>query len=179
MLTAPIGNTMPGRYRIACLFHVMDGNKIIPCPPTAPAVSCRTRPQQVTRKYSPVSHPRMSKGKWMRKVSTENINLSPLPVQQVRQMWPGCMTVITAHFQQHSSESFSQFPFFKRLWGKAQKKKLSQTISFYWRTYLFLGLTCYLATLKEAKICVEGWLWNAFLQLGASLVIKSPINATI
>lgn len=95
----------------------------------------------------------------MRKVSVENINLFPLPVQQVRQMWPGCMTVTDAHFQQHSSESFHNFLFSNVFAAKhkmKKKKKMSQTISFYWRTYLFLGLTCYLATLKEAKICAEG-----------------------
>lgn len=89
----------------------------------------------------------------MRKVSVENIKISPTSCPA------GEADVAGLHQCDHRAlpaaqlRVFSQFPFFK---APKKEKNLSQTISFYWRTYLFLGLTCYLATLKEAKICVEG-----------------------
>lgn len=62
--------------------------------------------------------------------------------------------------------------------NKKKKKKersgnLSRAISFYWGVYLFLGLTCYLATFNDGKNRHHevdfGW---RFLQLGLRAAIK-------
>lgn len=157
----------------------MGGDKKVPCPPLHLllwSLDAETLPQQVAHKYCPFVIQ-----EWKKKTENGDVNVQgerwehesfPLPVQQMRHMWRGEMTVTFTMYCTSNTAPFT-ISCFKRLCSKVRKKrKLSQTITFYWRTYLFLGLTCYLATLNDGKIYIESWLWIAFLQLGASLVIK-------